>query len=162
MTNKKMMTTQEMVDYILKFNGMDFGKNDLAKAKEVKRKLMALVKKFGFESDGSHLGHAYNYGYHYTRKREAGALDTYWFKLKTEGYDYIKIGIGLHEKTKDYGYGRNKKTYTLSYKGIAFMEEVKVPLNPKTNQPWKIGDIKYHESGCYSTILTKNGWYSGD
>src|SRR6185312_15534833 len=91
---KRTMTQEQMIEYIKRFNGMDFGKDDLEKAKGIEKKLMELVKKFGFEMYGSHLGHAYNYGYHYTKAKREGALDTYWFKLKTEGYDYIKIGIG--------------------------------------------------------------------
>lgn len=162
MEGKRSMTLEQMIEYIKKFNGMDFGKDDLAKAQEIEKKLMALVKKFGFECYGSHLGFAYNYGYYYTKAKREGALDTYWFKLKTEGHDYIKIGIGIHAKKKEYGRGRSKKSYIVAYKGIAFSEEVKVPLNPKTGQPWKIGDTKTHESGCYSVTLTRHGWYSGD
>ena len=155
------MTKEQMLEYIVKFDGMDFHKDNLEQAQEIKKKLTNLVKQFGFESCGSRLGFTYNYGYYYTEALRKGELDTRWFKLVTEGYDYIKVSIGVYAKKKEYGRGRNKRSYVVAYKGVCAVEEVKVPLNPKTNEPWKIGDVD-DSNPNYTTVLTRHGWWSGD
>lgn len=155
------MTLDEMFAYIKRFNGMDFNKEDLQKAEDIEKKLINLIKTFGFERNGSHLGHMYNYGYHYDVAKRKGEREIYWFKLRTEGHDYIKISIGVSTKSKEYGRGRNKKKYVVAYKGVCHVEEVKVPINPNTGEPWKIGDVDSSNPN-YTRVLTKNGWWSGD
>lgn len=155
------MTYDEMVTYIQRFDGMDFSKDDLQKAEDIEKKLVNLVKAFGFECYGSNLGYMYNYGVHYDRAKRNGEKEVRWFKLKTEGHNYIKISLGIYAKKKEYGRGRNKKKYVVAYKGVCGIEEVIVPLNPNTGEPWKIGDVDSSNPN-YTTVLTRNGWWSGD
>lgn len=151
---KKQMTRDEILKYLEQFDGRYFstkGRNNADVEMEVRtivKKMATLVKKAGFEV---HL-----------QKPSFGHSATYYrYPLDENGYKYIEVYLGYSER-KSKPYGRKQVRYTNGYQGIFTHREGGVSLNPSTGRPWQIGDVKYHESGCYSTILTSRGWWSGD
>lgn len=160
------MTRESFLEYGEKFENKYFKKDDKDSARIAYDKFDALLKRFGFR-----LYESFN-----NRMRISSSEkkeNTSWFyrlDLDEKGYEYIEVQVGWREEYKEKTYwktvrGKNKKdVYRNLYaiRGIFRVHNKKVSLNPATGEPWKLGDVCYHESGCYSTILTKNGWWSGD
>lgn len=137
------MTINEILDYVVRFNGMEFDKESKVEGDKICHKLINLIKKAGFEF----------------ATVTCGDISHYRLKHK-DSYDYDEVRIALREKTKQYGYGRHAKYVTIGYRGFVEVKKVEPSINPHTNEPWKIGDIDY--SNPLQPILTRDGWYTGD
>jgi hypothetical protein len=139
------MNRDEMLSYIRQFDGKYYNKEKEAEAKKAVCKIQDLLKKFGFKFSSAPF-------------KDGGF---YRFYTDDKQHEYIEVQTGyITEQSKPYG--KHRKRYVNGFKGILRVHNHKVSLNPETGEPWKIGDTKHHESGCYSVTLTKRGWYSGD
>lgn len=133
----KMMTMEEMLEYIKQYDGMVF-KNmkigEINKHTETYNKIWALLEKFGF-------------------KLVRLQRNVVKFRYQLENYEFIDVTISYKEvpgKTRD----------TITYTGRLEIDKGTLNINPRTGRPWQIGDIDYNNP--LQPILTRDGWYTGD
>lgn len=134
------MSLKEMLEHVSKYNGMKF--KNLEKSNKPDEhskaygKVVGLLEKFGFKLVG------FNNWYGST------------YKLELEDYNFIKVRLHYRENP---GFHRG----TVTYEGILQVEEGRPAINPKTGEPWRVGDVDSSNPN-YTLVLTANGWWSGD
>lgn len=146
------MTQDQMLTYMEQFNGKRYSKDSEQDVVTATKKVVEVLKKFGFQLHSSFRMRTGN-----VRKK-----NTSWFyRFKLNEHDYIEVQVGYIEKTKTYGRNRGTKPVLLGFDGLFRVTRVVQEINPATGLPYRIGEIKYVNAN-YSLVLTSRGWSSGD
>jgi hypothetical protein len=139
------MSLTDFLAYAEKFEGRRYYSLEVVE-RDIE-KVKALMTRFGFEYYKSFSHYCGDYS-----GKEPDTTIFYRVQAGESEYGYIEIQLGYLIKGK----------YKNNFEGVfRVSQNLKPDLNPKTNAPWQIGDIK-HVNPYYSLTLTRNGWWSGD